>query len=835
LKPLQTRAAWLVSAILGVAIPSHALAAQATATSVAQQSNGLLAQQAAYIFLGNSRGYDRVPSGIMLRAEHGAVLVEAIAGIGARIRVRFSDGNASFPPMHSLATGDSAPRLGSATVREAGDTIIVSAEGLVVRASQHPVRISVTDAAGHELLAESFGAGVWQGRLAHILHDPAGTRYYGLGEQPMPLLRNGSVFPLWNTDRFGYRPGDMPIYSSIPFYLGVRDGVAHGILYDNPFRAEFDFSARMRSSVSYMAEGGIDGGELRYYVIPGPGLDSTVARYTRLTGRTSLPPRWSLGYHQSRYSYYPDTMVENLAREFRRRDIPADVIHLDIHYMRGYRDFTFDPERFPQPKRLLDTLAAKGFKVVTIVDPGLKVDSAWSVYRDGLSRGAYITLPDGSPYIGIVWPGRSVLPDFSRAAVRAWWGAQHQALIDVGVRGVWDDMNEPASFGGQTIPDIVQFEGDGHPGTQLEYHNQYGTLMARATFEGFHRLRPERRPFVITRAAYAGVQRYSTVWTGDNNSTWDHLRMSIPMILGLGLSGIPFVGSDIGGFNGAPSGELYSRWLQSATLVPFMRTHAMIETPRREPWSYGPQYERANRATIRLRYQMMPALYTAYFQHTQKGSPVVRPIFWNTLTDSVALGTDDEYILGDHLLVAPVVDEGAQSRRVYLPAGRWYRIGSGESYDGGRFATVQAPGALNDGGDTTGLVGLPVFARAGAVIPSSAVVSYEGQRQLDSVSIDIYPGSATSELYEDAGDGYAYQQGAYRRTIFTTSGAGGLSMTLAQTGSYPGARSFKVTIHDVTRPQRTLVDGASAQTVYDGPRRELHFVIPSRTRRLQIE
>jgi len=771
----------------------------------------------------------------MLRAEHGAVLVEAIAGVGARIRVRFWDGVPSFPAIHSLATGDTAPRLGSAVVRQAGDTILVYAEGLVVRAAQHPVRLTVTDTTGHELLAESFGAGVWQGRLTHVLHDPPGSRYYGLGEQPMPLLRNGSVFPLWNTDRFGYRPGDMPIYSSIPFYLGVRDGVAHGILYDNPFRAEFDYSARMRSSVSYMAEAGIDGGELRYYVIPGPSLDSALARYTRLTGRTALPPRWSLGYHQSRYSYYPDTMVENLAREFRRRDIPADVIHLDIHYMNGYRDFTFDPERFPQPKRLMDTLAAHGFKVVTIVDPGLKVDSAWSVYRDGLTRGAYVTTPDGAPYIAIVWPGRSVLPDFSRASVRDWWGAQHQALVDVGVRGVWNDMNEPASFGGQTISDVVQFEGDGHSGTHLEYHNQYGTLMARAAFEGFHRLRPDRRPFIITRAGYAGVQRYATIWTGDNNSTWDHLGISLPMILGLGLSGIPFAGSDIGGFNGAPSAELYSRWLEAAALVPFMRTHAMIGTPRREPWSYGAEHERANRAAIRLRYRMMPALYTAYFQHTQQGSPVVRPIFWNTLTDSVALGTDDEFILGDHLLVAPVVDSGARSRAVYLPAGRWYRMGSGEAYAGGQRVTVQAPDALNDGGDTTSLRGLPIFVRAGAVIPSQAVVSYEGQRRLDTLSLDIYPGAAKSELYEDAGDGYAYRRGEYRRTTFTTSATPVLSMTLAQTGSYAGASSFNVTVHDLSSPRRTSVDGRPVQTRYDAPRRELHFVIPSRARQLQIE
>lgn len=816
----------------------HTLSAQGTASvgATLPRGRGLLERQAAYTFLGNARGYERVPGGIVMRADHGAVLVEAIAGVGIRVRVRFSDGDVVFPAFHSLATGDTAPALGTAVVREEGDTVVVAAEGLKARVTRTPVRVEITDATGRELLQESFGAGTWQGRIAHVLHDLPRTIYFGLGEQPTSLARNGSVYPLWNTDRFGYRPGDMPIYSSIPFYLGIRDGVAHGVLYDNPFRADFDFAGRLQQSISYMAEGGIDGGELRYYVIPGPGLDSTLARYTRLTGRTPLPPRWSLGYHQSRYSYYPDTTVENLAREFRKRDIPADVIHLDIHYMNGYRDFTWSPENFPQPKRLLDTLAALGFKVVTIVDPGLKVDSSYSVYRDGLARRAYATLPDGSPYVGVVWPGRAVFPDFSRAAVRAWWGAQHAALVDVGVRGVWNDMNEPASFGGQTISDIVQFEGDGHPATHLEIHNQYGTLMARAAYDGFRKLRPDRRPFVITRAGYAGVQRYATIWTGDNTSSWDHLKMSLPMILGLGLSGIPFAGSDIGGFIGAPGAELYARWLQSAALVPFARTHAMIGTPRREPWSYGAEYERANRATIRLRYRLLPALYTAYFQHTQTGSPVARPVFWSALSDTLALRTDSEYFLGDHILVAPVLDSAAQNRVVYLPAGAWYRMGSDERAPGGRLITVTAPGVPGDGGDTTGLRGLPVFVRGGAVIPSQAVLSYEGQRRLDTLQLNIYPGSATSELYEDSGDGYGYLRGEYRRTSFTTSfAAPHFTVVLTRSGSYSGASFFDVTVHDVERPQRIMVDGGATRIDYNAARRELHFVMSGGARRIEIE
>ena len=785
-----------------------------------------------YTFLGNARSFDRTPSGAIIHADNGTVAIETIAGVGVRVRTRFGDGNATFPAIHSLATGDSAPKLGAATVSQDGDAIVVSGEGVVARVTQHPVRISFTDASGNPLVAESLGAGTWQGHVTHVVTDPGAVRYYGLGEQPMPLIRNGSVYPLWNTDAFGYRPGQMPIYSSIPWYIGVRDGRAYGILYDNPFKAEFDFSARMRNAIEYIADGGIQGGELRYYVISGPQLDSLLARYTRLTGRTSLPPRWSLGYHQSRYSYYPDSMVENLAREFRRRDIPADVIHLDIHYMNGYRDFTFDPERFPQPKRMMDTLAAEGFKVVTIVDPGLKIDSAWSVYRDGLARNAYVTMPDGAPYTAIVWPGRSVLPDFSRVAVREWWGLQHRALIDAGVRGVWNDMNEPASFGGQTIPDIAQFEGDGFPGTHLQYHNQYGTLMARAAFQGFKTLRPDRRPFIITRAGYAGVQRYATIWTGDNSSTWDHLHVSLPMIVGLGLSGIPFAGSDIGGFNGAPDAQLYSRWLQAASLVPFMRTHAMIETPRREPWSYGAEHERANRATIRLRYKLMPAIYTAYDQHTRTGAPVIKPVFWNSLTDSTALSIDDEYIMGDHLLVAPVIEPNQNTRAVYLPAGRWYRLGSGESYTGGQRVNVNAPNVEGDGGDTTALVGFPVFARAGAVIPSAPVVNYEGQRKIDTLTLDVYPGSATSELYEDAGDGYTYQRGDFHRTTFTTSGT---SLTMTHAGSYAGVKTFNVVFHDVARPQRVLVDGRTTRFDYNDARRELRVTVPATTRSIRVE
>ena len=792
------------------------------------------AQRTTFTGLGNLRRQTTVPGGVFLKADRGGILIEAVAGVGVRVRVRFGDAvRLPFPVSHSLATGDSQPHLGAAHVGRAGDTILVEAEGIVVRATPSPLRLRVTDATGHELMAETLGPLTWQGRIAHVIARDSTARYFGVGEQPFGLDRSGNVIPFWNTDR-GIQVGQTPVYSSFPFQVRVKDGVAFGLLYDNPFKAELDFGARLKGAVAYTAAGGIDGGELRYYVFRGPGLDSILARYSRLTGRTPLPPRWALGYHQSRYSYHPDTQVTDLAAEFRRRHIPADVIHLDIHFMDGYRVFTWNPVEFSHPKRLLDSLRAQGFKVVTIVDPGVKIDSAYRVYREGLARHAYVLQPDGTPLVGEVWPGRSVFPDFSRRATRTWWGDQHRALLDKGVAGIWNDMNEPASFGGQTISDVAQFDGDGRPGTHFEYHNQYGTLEARATYEGLRRLQPNRRPFILSRAGYTGVQRYASMWTGDTYSTWDELRVSLPMVISLGLSGVPFAGDDIGGFNGSPSPELFSRWLQSAVLLPFCRTHSSIDSPRREPWLFGSNYERANRATIQLRYRLLPALYTAFFQHTRDGSPVVRPVFWNALGDPAALAEQSAYMLGDQLLVAPVLDSGADNRSVYLPTGTWFRLGTNERFEGGRSVSVSAP-RVGDVGDSTGLRGLPVFARAGAVVPMQEVLEYTDQRVLDTLSLHVYPGAAKSELYEDEGDGYGYRAGRFRLSTFTTSDDGRrLTVTVSQRGSYVGARTFQVAVALAARPQRVLVNGGDAPITYDPAAGEVRFVVPSTASRVEV-
>ena len=796
-----------------------------------------------YVLLGNATSVTPVTGGALIHAEHGNLLVESIAGVGARVRVRIGAAAATaFPTPNSVATGDAPVTLGAASVRDAGDTIVVSAaEGVQVRVTRHPVRVEARDASGNVLVQDSYGAAAFNGRLVHYTTDLPTTRYYALGEQPSGIVRNGEVYPFWNTDHFSYGVNDTPIYSTMPFYIGVTNGAARGILYDNPFRGEMDFANRLHGSIGYTADGGIDGGELRYYVIPGPGLDSILARYTRLTGRMPLPPRWALGYQQSRYSYAPDTMLMNVAHEFMRRDIPVDAMYLDIAYMNGYRVFTWSPTDYPHPQQTLDSLARMGIKVVTIVDPGVKVDSAYPMYQQLLAHHYYVTMPDGSPALGTVWPGIAAFPDFSRAAVREWWGNAQSALTKVGVAGIWNDMNEPASFTGKTLSELAQFDGDGHPGPHVEYHNEYGMLMARASYEGLRRLRPDARPFVITRDGYPGVQRYSTMWTGDNQSNWGHLKIAIPMIVSLGLTGEPFAGSDIGGFTGAPSGELYARWLQSAALIPFMRTHSAMGVPRREPWSYGEQYAAANRATIRLHYRFVPAIYSAFWEHLQTGAPVVRPVFWNALSDTTALGVSDEYMLGDNIVVAPVTDSASDVRDAYLPPGEWFRIGNDSAYTGGKVTKVSAPEALHAANDTTGLAGLPIFARAGAVIAMQSVPHGNKRPSLDTLELHVWPvplnrGAVTSTLYEDAGDGYGYEKGAYRVTTFTATPPGFTgrpSILLSRRGAYAGARTFVVTLH-ATSPRTVTVDGKPVRVHADAAAHGVTFSISSSAKQITI-
>ena len=527
------------------------------------------------------------------------------------------------------------------------------------------------------------------------------------------------------------------------------------------WRSTFDVGRERSDLLAFGAEGG----DLDYYFINGPDPKKVIERYTALTGRMPMPPLWSLGFNQCRYSYYPESKVRWIADTFRQKQIPADVIWLDIHYQDNFKPFTWDHERFPDPKKMLADLRAQGFRVVCIVDPHPKVEKGYAPYDEGLAGNYFVKNPDGSVYEAPVWPsladnnpGPSVFPDVSNPAARAWWGSLYKDFLELGVAGIWNDMDEPAVFGtprGTMPPDVV-FNNEGQPTTHREIHNVYGQLTSRATFAGWSRLRPNERPFVLTRASFAGGQRYAAVWTGDNTSDWSSLRQSISTLLGLGLSGFAFVGCDLGGFDGAPSGELYTRWLQAGVFFPFMRAHSTWGSPDKEPWAFGYRLEIINKLAIDLRYELLPYLYDAMQQASQTGVPVLRPLFLEFPDDEKVAGLDDEFLFGNDLLVAPVLYEGASERTVYLPKGEWFEYRTGHRFAGGQ--TVHLPVTLDS---------IPLFVRGGGFIFRQPVVQHTGEMPGKPLRVLVAPASeSNSSLYEDDGETLDNRTGALMQRRF---------------------------------------------------------------------
>ncbi|MCX7855468.1 MAG: hypothetical protein N2556_05790, partial [Anaerolineae bacterium] len=560
-------------------------------------------------------------------------------------------------------------------------------------------RITILGADGAVIAEEAAPVG-WtaEGRALLRWRIPPDAHLYGLGERAAPLDLRGGVYVNWNTDPRTYGPGDDPLYLCVPFLLTLHSEgrQALGLLLENSTRSRFDLGRTEPEVVQIEVEGphpspcplpspdlpSEEGrgwrhsrrgwGEVSYTLFYAPTVAELVERFTQETGRHPLFPRWALGYHQCRWSYYPEERVRRLARDFRETyNVPCDGIHLDIHYMDGYRVFTWDSQRFPNPAGLIADLHAQGFKVVPIIDPGVKADPNYRVFREGLERGMFCRYPDGRVFIGPVWPGNCAFPDFTDPRVREWWGDLHRELLEVGVDGIWDDMNEPALFGENdaTIPGPVRHNLDGAGGDHRQAHNLYGLNMVRATAEGLARLAPNLRPFVITRSGWTGVQRYSAHWTADNRSDWASLRQTLPMVLNLGLSGIAFTGSDIGGFEGFATGELFTRWLQMSVFFPFCRAHTYFASPDQEPWSWGEPYLSINREFIRLRYRLLPYLYTALWQCTQTGMPIVRPLLLAFQDDPTTHTLDDEFLCGDALLVAPVLERCHAEGRPALVVG----------------------------------------------------------------------------------------------------------------------------------------------------------------------
>ena len=583
---------------------------------------------------------------------------------------------------------------------------------------------------------------------------------YGVGEHAGPLLRNGTAAVLWNNDHFDYTAKGKNLYQSHPFVLGVRkDGSAFGVIIETTYRCTIDLSRGIHVTVC--------GPSPAVAIIERSDAMGVVRALAELTGRIAMPPRWALGYHQCRWSYAPESKFLELASEFRSRRIPCDCLWFDIDYMDGFRCFTFDKHKFPDPKGLNAELQSRGFKTIYMIDCGIKVDPAYMVYREGVGAGHFITNADGTEFRGEVWPGDCAFPDFMREKTRTWWAGLYPAFMDQGIDGVWNDMNEPAVFKGieKTMPVTCLHRADeplGGPNTHAKYHNLYGAQMVRATLEGIKAARPDKRPFVLTRSNFLGGQRYAATWTGDNRSDWNHLRWSISMALNLSLSGQPFVGPDIGGFIGNADGALFARWMGIGALLPFARAHSEKSSTPHEPWSFGEACERTCRLALERRYRLLPYLYTLFHRAAMEGEPIVRPVFFADPANPRLRSRDDAFLLGPDLLVQcdvyPVRSE--QTAAAILPGWKAIDILGEDDAD------------------------LPrLFLRPGAALPLGPRREWTEQVVADDaieLIAHLDDGVATCELYEDDGDGYGYLEGGYCLAAHTVvrDDAGALSLSI---------------------------------------------------------
>ncbi len=703
------------------------------------------------------------------------------------VRVRFQTGP-PFAPDRSWAVARTAWPRSPLRMVDTPESLTITTGEMSVIVRKRPLRLVFRDASGGTIASDDSTLGMcWNGAEVRAWRAmPPDERYYGFGEKSGNFQKRDAAMTMWNSDIPAYGAATDPLYETIPMFYGVRAGKAYGIFFDNPARSSFDMGKESRSTYSFGAERG----DINYYFLYGPAPKKILGRFTDLVGRIPLPPRWSLGYQQCRWSYAPESKVRSIAEGFRSRNIPCDVIYLDIDYMDGYRIFTWNPASFPDPPRLIHDLGAEGFKVAVIVDPGIKTDSSYAAFRSGLEAGAFVRNADGTLFRGAVWPGICAFPDFTSAPARAWWGDQFAGLVRAGVRGFWNDMNEPSVFNvpTKTIDLSAVHDGGGTGETHADVHNVYGMEMIRATYEGVRRLLPDERPFLLTRASYAGGERYAAAWTGDNVSSWEHLALSVPMCLTMGLCAQPFVGSDIGGFIGHPSGELFARWLELGVFTPLMRAHSVIHERNKEPWEYGDQFTDINRETINLRYRLLPYIYTAMVEASSSGIPAMRPMVLEFPDDGRFSETADEFMFGSDILVAPVLTEGDVQRKVDFPRGTWYDFTSGAALEGGTQVTVDAP--VNR---------IPFFAREGSVIPTQQVVQYTAQSPISPLTLSAFPPrqgtESVSAYYEDDGISYACTRGVYYRRSFRQRSDGGTrTLTLsAVEGTYvPPERSLVV-------------------------------------------
>jgi alpha-glucosidase len=799
------------------------------------------------------------PNGIEISS--GLALLQIIALRDDVLRVRIAP-TGQLPEDASWAVLAAARTARVAVTPEESPTATgFTTAKLRVSVQKNPLRLTVTDLAGHVIAQDlpnrpiEFHGASFRAYFA----SPEDEHYFGLGDKPGPLDRRNQAFANWNTDNFGWQESTDPIYKSIPYFLTLHKGVSAGFFLDNTFRSSFDFNKEYRDGYSF----GSEGGPLDLYILYGPDPKAVVQNWAWLTGPTPLPPLWALGYQQSRWSYYPEAEVRRIASRLRSERIPADVIWLDIDYQIKNRPFTVDPERFPHFAQMIQDLKADHFHTVVITDLHIASlpNAGYKPYDEGVAGDRFVKNPDGSRFVGKVWPGPAVFPDFTQKSTRAWWGSLYADFVHMGVAGFWNDMNEPSVFEvpSRTMPDDTQHRID-EPGfaprtaSHLEIHNIFGMQNSRATFEGLLQLDPNSRPFVMTRASFAGGHRYSATWSGDNSATWNHLRQTTPQLANLGLSGFALAGADVGGFAASPQPALLTRWLQVAAFQPIDRDHTSAGTNPQEPWENGtPEDVNLRRRAIEERYRLMPYLYTTAEEMSRTGLPILRPVFLEFPApgpDGEPLAVDDSnlFLLGADLLVAdsPYPDE-VDDYEVALPPGGWF-----DYWTGARVEQVAAAPSASDSSAPQPTVHLhhtldtlPVFVRAGAIIPQQPLVQSTAETPQGPLTLRVYPPALAGQpcqgsLYLDDGLSYNFKKGEFLRLNFTCQlTSDGLALTVSpREGTFaPWWKQLLVEVYGAAKPATSATTTASLKLTpdFDPAHHRITVLVPDSAQGLELK
>jgi alpha-glucosidase len=742
------------------------------------------------------------------------------------------------------------PRTKSVEIQSIDDANSIGFRTAVldVRVERASSRLVIRDLSGHVLCSDAHPAEFLRGGFSVSKEMSASEHFYGLGDKTGTFDRRNQAYTLWNTDQ-GISEAADPIYKSIPFFLAADAEQSYGLFLDNTFRTWFDFGKRDRNAYSFGAEGG----PLRYYFIYGPTPKEVVKGYAYLTGTPPLPPLWALGFQQSRYSYTPESSLRAVANRLRADKIPSDAVYLDIDYQFRNRPFTVDPVAFPNFPGLVADLRKQHLHLVTITDLHIAhvADQNYMPYDTGHAGDHFVKKADGSEYIGVVWPGPAVFPDFTRAQTRDWWGGLYKQFVHDGVAGFWNDMNEPSVFDGPafTMP-IDNLHRIDEPGfqsrtaTHAEIHNIFGMENERATYEGLLKLRPDERPFVLTRATFAGGQRYGFTWTGDNSSAWSHLRLGTQMLLNLGLSGISMVGDDVGGFGYSPPPDLLTRWIEIGTFHPMFRDHASLGTLPQEVWAHGPEHEAIRRRYIETRYRLLPYIYTLADEASRNGLPLIRPLFLEFPGDFTAV--DTEFLLGPDLLVAPPgFGETLDDYSVSYPPGDWYDFWTGQKMppsptppgivqiamaaaEGKKESDFPHPPKIHPQLDT-----LPVYVRGGSILPMQPVTQSTEEIPQGPLELRVYPGdNCRGSLYLDDGHTFRYQHGEFLRQEFhCTVDRSTIRINFdARQGSYqPWWKNIELVIYNwpSAKPNIKLSNHTTPlKQSYDAVHHELHILVP---------